>query len=129
MELFAYDISIHHRCCYKFNFCQRRHTSQYCWLQPKIMQGLEIYHFSAFGILLMFRGGKDICEFTFFVCFYHQMALWGNKCDLSISAGLENAQTSCPLDQVNTLQPFVLVDDLDHVWQHLRYVLQLPIIL
>ena len=50
------------------------------------------------------------------------MALWGNKCDLSISAGQENAQTSCPLDQVNKLQKYVLIDDLESVWQHIRYV-------
>ena len=54
------------------------------------------------------------------------MALWGNKCDLSISAGQENAQTSCPLDQVNKLQKYVLIDDLDSVWQHIRYVDHTP---
>lgn len=48
-----------------------------------------------------------------------QISLWGNKCDLSISGGQDNAQTSCPLDQVNKLRQFILRDDLDQVWQHL----------
>ncbi|XP_053405223.1 damage-control phosphatase ARMT1-like isoform X2 [Mercenaria mercenaria] len=48
-----------------------------------------------------------------------QISLWGNKCDLSISGGQDNAQTSCPLDQVNKLREFVLRDDLEQVWQHL----------
>ncbi|WAR18434.1 ARMT1-like protein, partial [Mya arenaria] len=47
---------------------------------------------------------------------FMQVCLWGNKCDLSISAGLENSQKSCPLDQVNTLRPYILIDDLDTVW-------------
>ncbi|KAL3874311.1 hypothetical protein ACJMK2_037343 [Sinanodonta woodiana] len=49
-----------------------------------------------------------------------QVALWGNKCDLSISAGFENSQTSCPLDQVETLKDHILIDDLKPLWTCLR---------
>ncbi|KAL4237614.1 hypothetical protein ACF0H5_002328 [Mactra antiquata] len=49
-----------------------------------------------------------------------QVSLWGNKCDLSISGGADNAQKSCPLDQVNTLCDFILRDDLDKIWQYVR---------
>ncbi|XP_041662098.1 damage-control phosphatase ARMT1 [Cheilinus undulatus] len=45
-----------------------------------------------------------------------QVSLWGNKCDLSISAGQENSQKTSPLDSLNSLQPFILVDDYNMVW-------------
>lgn len=44
------------------------------------------------------------------------MSLWGNKCDLSISAGRDNAQKSSPLASLESLRPFVLIDDSQHVW-------------
>ncbi|KAH3845225.1 hypothetical protein DPMN_087500 [Dreissena polymorpha] len=49
-----------------------------------------------------------------------QVCLWGNKCDLSISAGMENSQVSCPLAQVDTLREYVLINDLDLVWNQLQ---------
>lgn len=50
-----------------------------------------------------------------------QVCLWGNKCDLSFSAGgADKSQQTCPLDQVNTLRDFVIIDDLDHVLSYLR---------
>ncbi|MBN3300168.1 ARMT1 methyltransferase, partial [Amia calva] len=45
-----------------------------------------------------------------------QVSLWGNKCDLSISAGQENSQKSSPLDSLGALKPFILVDDTSMVW-------------
>lgn len=48
-----------------------------------------------------------------------QLSLWGNKCDLSISAGKDNSQTSNPLKQIGTLDEFLLVDDFDRLWNQL----------
>lgn len=48
-----------------------------------------------------------------------QVALWGNKCDLSISAGTGNSQTSNPLAQLDSLKPHLLQDDSDYIWRHL----------
>ena len=48
------------------------------------------------------------------------MALWGNKCDLSISGGASNYQKDVdPVRQVNFLQQKVLCDDTSLVWQFL----------
>uniref|UniRef100_A0A3P8TIM9 Sugar phosphate phosphatase n=1 Tax=Amphiprion percula TaxID=161767 RepID=A0A3P8TIM9_AMPPE len=47
------------------------------------------------------------------------VSLWGNKCDLSISAGQENSQKTSPLDSLSSLQPFILVDDSSMVWSTL----------
>ena len=45
--------------------------------------------------------------------------MWGNKCDLSISAGRGNAQEASPLDSLADLRPFILVDDTRSVWSAL----------
>jgi len=46
-----------------------------------------------------------------------QIALWGNKCDLSISGGASNSQTNVDvLGQVNLLEPYVLCDETSQVW-------------
>ncbi|XP_018585736.1 damage-control phosphatase ARMT1 [Scleropages formosus] len=45
-----------------------------------------------------------------------QVSLWGNRCDLSISAGKENSQKSSPIDSLEDLKPFILVDDSNMVW-------------
>ncbi|TNN68497.1 Protein-glutamate O-methyltransferase [Liparis tanakae] len=45
-----------------------------------------------------------------------QVSLWGNKCDLSISAGQDNSQKTSPIDSLNSLQPFILVNDSNMVW-------------
>ncbi|XP_062857533.1 damage-control phosphatase ARMT1 [Trichomycterus rosablanca] len=51
-----------------------------------------------------------------------QVALWGNKCDLSISAGQDNFQKTSPVDTLSDLQRFILVDDSDKVWSVLTAV-------
>lgn len=56
----------------------------------------------------------DFLKFIFIYSF--QVSLWGNKCDLSISAGQENPQKTSPIDSLNDLQPFILVDDTNMVW-------------
>lgn len=48
-----------------------------------------------------------------------QVSLWGNKCDLSISAGQENSQKTSPIDSLTSLQPYILVDDSSMVWSTL----------
>lgn len=47
------------------------------------------------------------------------MALWGNKCDLSISAGANNSQVADPLAQLQLLRPHILCDESDAVWHRL----------
>ncbi|XP_071164491.1 damage-control phosphatase ARMT1-like [Mytilus edulis] len=49
-----------------------------------------------------------------------KVCLWGNKCDLSISGGEDNAQTSSPLEQLDKLEPNILINDSDEVLNHLR---------
>nr|XP_023692120.1 protein-glutamate O-methyltransferase isoform X1 [Paramormyrops kingsleyae] len=48
-----------------------------------------------------------------------QVSLWGNRCDLSISAGKENAQKCSPIDSLEELKHFILVDDSSMVWSTL----------
>ncbi|XP_051952062.1 damage-control phosphatase ARMT1 isoform X1 [Xyrauchen texanus] len=48
-----------------------------------------------------------------------QVSLWGNKCDLSISAGQDNSQRSSSLDSLPDRQRFILVDDSNKVWSTL----------
>ncbi|XP_068129160.1 damage-control phosphatase ARMT1-like [Hyperolius riggenbachi] len=45
-----------------------------------------------------------------------QVSLWGNKCDLSISGGQDNSQKSSILASLESLKPFVLVDDMVSLW-------------
>lgn len=52
-------------------------------------------------------------------CDSFKVSLWGNKCDLSISAGQENSQKTSPLDSLYSLLPFILVDDTKRVWSAL----------
>ncbi|XP_061602482.1 damage-control phosphatase ARMT1 [Cololabis saira] len=49
-----------------------------------------------------------------------QVSLWGNRCDLSISAGQDNAQKTSPIESLNSLQPFILVNDSSMVWSTLN---------
>ncbi|KAL3052453.1 hypothetical protein OYC64_005071 [Pagothenia borchgrevinki] len=48
-----------------------------------------------------------------------QVSLWGNKCDLSISAGQDNSQKTSPIDSLVSLQPLILVNDSNTVWSTL----------
>uniref|UniRef100_A0A4W3HEQ6 Sugar phosphate phosphatase n=1 Tax=Callorhinchus milii TaxID=7868 RepID=A0A4W3HEQ6_CALMI len=45
-----------------------------------------------------------------------QVALWGNRCDLSISGGQDNSQKNNPLASLESLKSFILVDDSERVW-------------
>ncbi|KAH0622385.1 hypothetical protein JD844_024648 [Phrynosoma platyrhinos] len=45
-----------------------------------------------------------------------QVSLWGNKCDLSISGGADNSQKANPLNSVEELKSFILVDHIEKVW-------------
>jgi len=46
---------------------------------------------------------------------YFKLSLWGNKCDLSISAGDDNYQTADPIQQITPLEEFILCDNLDGI--------------
>jgi hypothetical protein len=48
---------------------------------------------------------------------FFQVSLWGNKCDLSISAGEHNDQKVDPLSQLESLEANILANHLDEVWQ------------
>ncbi|XP_019405616.1 PREDICTED: protein-glutamate O-methyltransferase isoform X1 [Crocodylus porosus] len=45
-----------------------------------------------------------------------QVSLWGNRCDLSISAGEDNSQKSSLLQSLNDFKSFILVDDMENLW-------------
>uniref|UniRef100_A0A8C5J136 Sugar phosphate phosphatase n=1 Tax=Junco hyemalis TaxID=40217 RepID=A0A8C5J136_JUNHY len=45
-----------------------------------------------------------------------QVSLWGNKCDLSFSAGEDSSQKSSPLQSLENMVPYILVDDMEKVW-------------
>lgn len=49
-----------------------------------------------------------------------QVSVWGNKCDLSISAGQRRSQRENPLAALDKLHPFLLLDDSDQVWAVLK---------
>ncbi|XP_064505212.1 coiled-coil domain-containing protein 170 isoform X3 [Pseudopipra pipra] len=45
-----------------------------------------------------------------------QVSLWGNKCDLSFSAGEDSSQKSSPLQSLENMVPYILVNDMEKVW-------------
>ncbi|XP_056373206.1 damage-control phosphatase ARMT1 [Hyla sarda] len=45
-----------------------------------------------------------------------QVSLWGNKCDLSVSGGQDNSQTTSVLASLEDFKAFILVDDTTSVW-------------
>lgn len=49
-----------------------------------------------------------------------QVCLWGNKCDLSISAGSKMTATGNPIQGLNQLLPNILVDQGVEAWQCLQ---------
>jgi len=46
-----------------------------------------------------------------------QISLWGNKCDLSISAGSQQSASGNTISQLNTLKQRILVDETCIAWQ------------
>ncbi|XP_062608304.1 damage-control phosphatase ARMT1-like [Saccostrea cucullata] len=55
-----------------------------------------------------------------YVTEFLQIALWGNRCDLSISASQENSQTESILDQLHHREPNILINDTKQVLHCLR---------
>ncbi|XP_006874413.1 PREDICTED: UPF0364 protein C6orf211 homolog [Chrysochloris asiatica] len=45
-----------------------------------------------------------------------QVALWGNKCDLSLSGGTSSSQKSNLMNSLEDLKPLILVNHMDHLW-------------
>ncbi|XP_062496764.1 damage-control phosphatase ARMT1 [Pezoporus occidentalis] len=45
-----------------------------------------------------------------------QVSLWGNKCDLSFSAGEDSSQKSSPLQSLENLLPYIVVNDMEKIW-------------
>uniref|UniRef100_A0A8C3XCU4 Damage-control phosphatase ARMT1 n=1 Tax=Cyanoderma ruficeps TaxID=181631 RepID=A0A8C3XCU4_9PASS len=45
-----------------------------------------------------------------------QVSLWGNKCDLSFSAGEDSSQKTSPLQSLENMVPYILVNDMEKVW-------------
>ncbi|XP_048655884.1 damage-control phosphatase ARMT1 isoform X2 [Marmota marmota marmota] len=50
--------------------------------------------------------------------FFHllQISLWGNKCDLSLSGGESSSQKTNLINSLEDLEPFILVNDMEHLW-------------
>ncbi|GFY56318.1 damage-control phosphatase ARMT1 [Trichonephila inaurata madagascariensis] len=51
---------------------------------------------------------------------YLEISLWGNKCDLSISAGMESIQQNNPLTQLDEFRENIIVNDTETLWQILQ---------
>ncbi|GAB6020642.1 hypothetical protein CHUAL_003313 [Chamberlinius hualienensis] len=49
-----------------------------------------------------------------------QIALWGNKCDMSISCGVDSSQSLNPLTQLKNLRSHILVNNIELIWNHLK---------
>ncbi|XP_054252496.1 damage-control phosphatase ARMT1 isoform X1 [Indicator indicator] len=45
-----------------------------------------------------------------------QVSLWGNKCDLSFSAGEDRSQKSSLLQSLEDMIPYILVNDMEKLW-------------
>ncbi|GAB0186868.1 coiled-coil domain-containing protein 170 [Grus japonensis] len=45
-----------------------------------------------------------------------QVSLWGNKCDLSFSAGKASSLKSSPLQSLENMIPYILVNDMEKLW-------------
>lgn len=52
--------------------------------------------------------------------FLFQISLWGNKCDLSLSGGETSSQKTNIMDSLEDLKPFILVNDMEHLWSLLN---------
>ncbi|XP_076650442.1 damage-control phosphatase ARMT1 isoform X2 [Halictus rubicundus] len=63
--------------------------------------------------LLMVETKEELFKFL-------QLNLWGNTCDLSLSAGSEVSQTNNPIEVLKSLQTDILVDNSELVWNLLK---------
>ena len=61
----------------------------------------------------------NLTKYKTFLFIFYQVALWGNRCDLSISAGFDNSQKECILTKLESLLPNILVDNTEQAWQTL----------
>jgi uncharacterized protein with ATP-grasp and redox domains len=74
---------------------------------------------TALGSYIVNLGHTIDAEKVFSELFH--VALWGNRCDLSISAGASNHQTHIdPIGQAAALQCHILRDDTSLLWNHLK---------
>lgn len=48
------------------------------------------------------------------------MCLWGNKCDLSISAGSQNSQLTSPLDDLTKMRSQIVCNELPQFWNFMN---------
>lgn len=46
-----------------------------------------------------------------------KLNLWGNRCDLSISKGVDVSQSGDPLAVLESLEPQILADDTQDIWE------------
>lgn len=46
-----------------------------------------------------------------------KLNLWGNRCDLSISKGVDVSQSGDPLAVLESLEPHILADDTQDIWE------------
>lgn len=45
-----------------------------------------------------------------------QISLWGNKCDLALSAGESSSQKANIINSLKDLKPFILVNETESLW-------------
>jgi len=64
----------------------------------------------------------DIEKMDIHLLEFLKIALWSNRCDLSLSTSAEKAQSENPVSTLGTLEPYILVDDSDHI---IDYILNL----
>jgi uncharacterized protein with ATP-grasp and redox domains len=49
-----------------------------------------------------------------------QLSLWGNKCDLSISSGNQNSQSTNPFDDIIKMSDKIVANDLKKLWNYVK---------
>ncbi|XP_033735592.1 damage-control phosphatase ARMT1-like [Pecten maximus] len=94
-----------------FDVFRDQKEKSFCDSQEAILVLMEYLH----NVVGEFKSGKQLDLKHLFENFL-RVSLWGNKCDLSISAGQDVAQTSSPLDQLHQFEPNILTDDTEAVF-------------
>lgn len=73
-----------------------------------------------FKIMHLFRlnniVGKKFTDFFFLL----QICLWGNRFDLSLNIGKSNSFNNDPLETIALLDKYILVNDIDDIWNKLN---------
>lgn len=66
------------------------------------------------------KTGKTEAEIGDFFQKLLKLNLWGNRCDLSLSAGAEVQQDGDPLSSLESCNSYIVSDDTPAIWDHVR---------